>query len=72
MPPPEPARANSHTERAWFAADDPVPALVMLVRGARSVIASTSDNWHTWRLRRRASYRPAASTTSPGDRSSPA
>ena len=53
VPPPPRPPATSRTERAWLAADDPVPGLVMLTRGARSVAAAISDNWRTWRLRRR-------------------
>jgi hypothetical protein len=52
VPPPPPPPATASTERAWLAADDPVPGLVMLTRGARSVAAALSDNWRTWRLRR--------------------
>jgi D-aspartate ligase len=40
------------TERAWLAADDPVPALIMAGRGGRSVTGAMLDNWHTWRRRK--------------------
>jgi D-aspartate ligase len=53
LPRPPRPRNGSRTERAWIAADDPVPAVIMLTRGARSVAASMSDTWRTWRLRRR-------------------
>jgi hypothetical protein len=48
VPPPPPPPSGTHTERAWFAADDPVPAIIMLVRGIRPV-AAMIDNWNNWR-----------------------
>ena len=42
------------TERAWLAADDPLPALMMFGRSARPMAGAMMDNWHDWRHRRAA------------------
>jgi hypothetical protein len=62
VPPPPPPPSGSHTEHAWFAADDPVPAITMLVRGIRPVAAAMMDNWDNWRRREGA---PRALLSSP-------
>ena len=49
---PAPRRpASGGKERAWLAADDLVPSLVMLARGARPIAGAMLDNWHEWRRR---------------------
>jgi D-aspartate ligase len=45
--------AGSRTERAWLAADDPLPAVVMATRGLRSVAGSLWDTYREWRAYRR-------------------
>ena len=46
--------AGYRTERAWLAADDPLPALIMTGRSARPMTAAMLDNWHDWRRQRAA------------------
>jgi predicted ATP-grasp superfamily ATP-dependent carboligase len=65
VPPPPPPPSGSHTERAWFAADDPVPAIIMLVRGIRPVAAAMMDNWNNWRRRERAPRSPLPTSQVP-------
>jgi D-aspartate ligase len=65
VPPPPPPPSGSQTEHAWFAADDPAPAITMLVRGIRPVAAAMMDNWNNWRRQEDAARSPLPSPQMP-------
>jgi predicted ATP-grasp superfamily ATP-dependent carboligase len=63
LPRSGPAPRGSRLERAWLAGDDPVPAAIMLTRGAAPVALSVLKAWREARRQRSAAKPLTASPT---------